>query len=406
MRLVIIGLGAAGFAAALAIKKTDRKAELTIIDEKDYDLMHPCGLPFALEGKVKIENLKHPVNIAGVEKIKGKAKSIDVKNKKVLLENKEVEYDKLLIATGSSPFIPQGMEKALVVKDPESVEEIQKKVKGKVTIVGAGAIGLETAFALSKKAEVEVIEMLSQCFPNQIDPDISGILEDYLKSCNIKLSFNKKLDKITQPTIMAEGIRPNTGITKDTGIKVDKAIIVDETMQTNIQDIYAAGDVIMTKSLVNQKPSPAWIASAAYKQGTVAGTNMAGGNSRFKGSLAPLVSVIGDIEVGATGFNSSAAKKFGYDIIEGKSRSRTKPDWFEDAEEIAVKLIADKKTGKVIGGQAIGKQVKSKIDILSIAISSGFSLQQLSDQELAYCPAVSQTYDVLTQAADLALRKI
>jgi len=123
MKLVIIGLGAAGFAAALAAKKTNRDTDITIIDEKDYDLLHPCGLPFALEGKIKLDDLKHSVSIAGINKIKGKAENIDVKNKIVIANNKKINYDKLLIVTGSSPFVPdiEDKEYAFTVKDIASI---------------------------------------------------------------------------------------------------------------------------------------------------------------------------------------------------------------------------------------------------------------------------------------------
>lgn len=414
MKLVIIGLGAAGFAAALAARKTARDAEITIIDDKDYDLMHPCGLPFALEGRIGLKSLKHPVNIAGINKIRGKAESIDIKDKRIVLENKkEIGYDRLLIATGSSPFVPniEGKEYAFTVKDPGSIEKMEDKIKTakKATVVGAGAIGLETAFALSKKGiKVEVVEMLSHCFPKAIDEDISKVLEEHLGKNNINLTFNKKLEKISKNelTIMAAGVRPNIGLIKGTGIKTgDFGIVANEKMQTSVKDVYAAGDIVESRSLINDKPFAAWIATTAYKQGTVAGINMAGGKAEFKGTLAPLISVIGDIEVGATGFNSYTAKKYGYETVEGKARSKTRPDWFGGAEDITVKVIADKKTGRILGGQAIGKNVKEKIDIISAAITAGFTLKQLSDLELAYCPAVSQTYDVLTQACDMGLRK-
>ena len=414
MKLVIIGLGAAGFAAALAARKTASNINIAIIDDKNYDLMHPCGLPFALEGKIKLEDLKHSVNISGANKIKGKAESIDVNNKTVLVKNKKISYDRLLIATGSSPFIPdiEGKESALIIKDMESIDKIKGKLKDSknALIVGAGAIGLETAYALSKRGlKVEVVEMLSHCFPKAIDADISKILESYLEKNKIKLVFNKKPEKIDKDslTILAAGVKPNLDLIKGSGVKTgDFGIVVNKDMQTNIKDIYAAGDCAESRSLINDKPFTSWIATTAYKQGTVAGINIADGKAEFNGTLAPLVSVIGGIEVGAAGFNSFFAKKYGYEIIEGKAKSKTRPEWFNGAEDITVKIIADKKTGKILGGQAIGKNVKEKIDVISTAISAGFTLQQLSDVELAYCPAVSQTYDVLTQACDLALRKI
>ena len=183
-QIVIIGLGTAGFAAALAARKNSRDTAIAIIDEKSYDLMHPCGLPFYLEGRIKnIEDLKHDLKLSAmkIEKITGKAVKIDAKNRIVETDkNKKISYDKLVIATGASPSIPQieGKEIAYVVDSLESVEKIKRAAKKgkKACVIGAGAIGLETAFALNKNGlDVSVIDMLPSSFPKAIDPDMSEI---------------------------------------------------------------------------------------------------------------------------------------------------------------------------------------------------------------------------------------
>ena len=131
-----------------------------------------------------------------------------------------------------------------------------------------------------------------------------------------------------------------------------------------------------------------------------------GGNLIYKGNLGTFVSVIGELEIAATGFNEFFAEQNGYNIVSAKAKSLTKPDWFPGGKEITVKILADKKTGKIIGGQAIGEGASHRINVLSAAIKAGFTLGDLSDLELAYCPGVSQHYDVLVMAADLGLRKL
>jgi len=206
-KLVIIGLGAAGFAAALSARKVDRSIDITIIDSKDYDLMHPCGLPFAIDGEVKLEELKHKINSEAMKlKLinKSKVTDIDTKDKTLTYQKGNQEntltYDKLIIATGSSPIKPkiEGIEdndNLFTIHTPEDVRKLittTKKIK-KANIIGAGAIGLETAIALNNKdVEVTITEALSSILPKSLDKDISEIIENSLKEKKIKLNLNKK----------------------------------------------------------------------------------------------------------------------------------------------------------------------------------------------------------------------
>ncbi|MBW2984784.1 FAD-dependent oxidoreductase [Candidatus Woesearchaeota archaeon] len=428
-KIVIIGLGAAGFAAALAIKKTDRKAEILFIDKKDYDLMHPCGLPYALEGKIPLDNLKHSI---GAERMKIDVKHesevtiLDTKKKEAITsKGDKINYDKLIIATGSSAFAPpvEGIENCFVVDCPENVERLEKAAKKakRAVVVGAGAIGVETAWALKERGlAVTIVDMLPTTFPKTIDQDMSAILEEYLKNNNIDFNLGKKLEKIEKDKVriegeeipaelivMATGVRANMKIAEKAGIKCSKfGIIVNEKMETSAKDVYAAGDCVEGVNIINKKPYVCQIASAAYKQGRVAGINTAGGKAVYPGATGTFVSVIGEIEVAATGFNSFFAEQNGYNVIVGKVKGSTLPDWMPGGKEVTVKLLADKKTKKVIGGQVVGSGAFARINVISTAIKAGFTLQQLLDTELAYCPAVSQVQDVLTLAAELGLRKL
>jgi len=438
MKIVILGLGTAGFAAALAIKKQDRKAEITIIDKKNFDLLHSCGLPYFLERKISsIETLKHDINakLMNIELINNsEATKIDHNNKKITYKNLETgeqsttNYDKLIICPGSYTFIPpiSGVENnnyIYKVADLKTTEQLDKAVENSKSaiVIGAGAIGIETAFALKKRdLDVTLVDMLPHAFPKAIDPDMSKILEQYLENKCIKLKLGKKLEKINQNQIhledetleadiivMATGVRPKIKLAGDSGILTDKGgIVVNEKLETKIPDIYAAGDCITTTNLITKKSFPAWLATTAYKQGTIAGINAAGGDKKISPTLATFVSVIGDIEVAATGLNIYFAEQNNYVIVVGKSKSTDMPEWMPGKEELTVKIITDKATQKIIGAQAIGKGAASRINIISTAIKSGMTLQQLSETEFAYCPAISQCYDVLSAAVDIALRKL
>lgn len=448
-KIVIIGLGVGGFIASKTAKKVNPDAQITIIDEKKYDMFSPCGLPFVMEGVVdKFDDIIHSLpteKMDMVKLLKHKATSIDTDNKVVTAvdmgtnEEKSIPYDSVIIATGASPFVPpipgahEYMDKGVfVVSNPEntrSIVEYSKNVSH-ATVVGAGAIGLETASAIAAHdIDVTIVEMLPNSFPRAIDPDISKILDKSLKKSGIKLMMGASLEKVsgddnhngnvtsitvageeikTDMVIMAAGVRPNPELAKDAGCELGNwAIKTNAKMETSIPGIYAVGDCVETVSPINHMPWMSQLATTAYRQGITAGTNAAGGYDSFGGSLTTFVSVVGGVEVAATGFNLFFAKAAGYDVVIGKASGFTKPDWYPGGKEITVKILADARTGKIIGGQAIGEEgAAARINIISVAIKAGMNVYDLYDVELAYCPAVSETYDPLSKACEFAIRKL
>ena len=426
-KYLILGLGTAGFAAALAIKKKDRQASITFIDKKNFDLLHSCGMPYAIEGKVSFDSLKHDIGSSkmGIKIIGSKATKIDAKSKVVEHEKGKEDYDKLIIALGSYAFMPpiDGIKNRNVfhVDDIENAKWISDNAKNvnSAVIIGAGAIGIETAFALKKRGlKVTIVEMLDYCFPKAIDKDISFVLEEHLKDNDIELLFGKKLEKIEEDgvvisgerikaeiVVMATGVKPRIKLAGDCGVLTDKfGIVLNDKMETNVKNIYAAGDCCQTVNFITGKKYPGLTATIAYKQGTIAGANAAGGSSAYKGAITSFVSAVGDMEVAATGLNSHFAE--GFEVVVGKSKGKDKPEWYPESKDLAVKILADKKTGKVIGGQAVGAGAGSVINVIATAIKGRMTLQDVSDIELSYCPEVSQAYPVLQQAVDLAIRKI
>jgi len=435
MKVVIIGSGTGGLFTAVTIKKRMRDAEIIFIDKKDFDLLHPCGLPYVIEGRVdSFDKLKDSLPEMGFTIMhKHEAVGIMHQEKKVLAkdldndEEKQIEYDKLVVATGASSFVPPvpGVELDGVYtldswEKSFALSEKANNVKNAV-VVGAGAIGLETANALKERGlEVTIVEMMPCALAKAIDPDMAKILQDHLEQKGIKMMFDAKLEaikgagKVEQVTVnssdlpadivvMAAGVRPNIEFLKESGMNIGKwGIIVDDKMRTSIQDVYAVGDIVQIKSLIDSRDWMMQLAVAAYKQGVVAGMDILGIEASYKGALTTFSTKISDLEIAATGFTTHCIP----DAIIGKASGHTKPKWCQGAVEITVKLLADM-NGRIVGGQAIGRAGSGhRIDIVATAITAGFTLQQLSETEMTYCPAVSETYDVLMQAADNALRKL
>lgn len=439
MKIVIIGSGTGALFTTLTIKKHNRDAEIIIIDKKDFELLHPCGLPYVIEGKINsFEDLKSKMPQLGQQFfLKTEIIGVNFNEKKVFaksLENNEkldISYDKLVIASGSSALIPpiegaiEHLNKGLFSIDNFENSfnlSVYAKKSSSAVVVGAGAIGLETAVALKKKGlDVTIVEMLDYALPKAIDKDISNILEEHLKSLGIKLLFNSKLEKVTgnekiesvtingeeiktDMVVMAAGVKPNIEYLNDSNLEIGKwGIIVNDKMQTNIPDVYAVGDCVQIKSMIDNRDWMMQLAVAAYKQGIVAGKNIVGQKKFYKGALTTFTSKIGDLEIAATGFNSHFS---GENIIIGKIKGQTKPEWCHGGADVTVKIIANKESGKILGGQAIGKVgAAERINVISTAIQARFDIYDLSETELTYCPQISETYDVLMQAVDNAIRK-
>lgn len=442
MEIIIVGLGAGGLFAAIAAKRQNRDAKVTVVEKRAYEMYSPCGMPFYLAGKVdSIEKLKHSANLDSMhiqKMLNCEVFNIDKENGILHVEDLTtheplaLNYDSLIIATGSSALIPpipnaqnlyrKGVFSIDTLEDVHLINEWVKTNK-KVVVVGAGAIGLETAHALSDRCKVTVVEMLGSALPKSIDEDMSKIVEEYLAADGITLLFNKKIEQIngvqklegitvsgemieSNTVIIAAGVKPNLGIAQKAGITIGQwGIQVNERMLTSHKNIYAVGDCVQIQSLINHKPWMMQLAVAAYQQGTVAGINAAGGSATYKGALTTFVSKIGEIEVAATGFNSVNAKD--YDILPVKVKGRSKPEWYPGSSEITLKLVVDRKSRKLLGGQAIAREGAAwRVNVISLAISAGMTVDELSKVEFAYCPAISETYDVLSQAADLAVRRL
>jgi NADPH-dependent 2,4-dienoyl-CoA reductase/sulfur reductase-like enzyme len=439
--IIIIGLGSGGFAALLAIRRIDPEALITIIERRSYDMFSPCGMPYAIEGIVDLEKLKF--SVPGDERLKKlmmhEAQAIDPVKRNVISKNLKTgdilstHYDSLIIARGAEPFVPpiQGAKENLgkgvyVLHDIESARKIMDHVPRakKAVVVGAGPIGLEICSALRTKGlEVVVVEMLSCAMPRALDRDMAKYVEKSLGENGIKSMFNKSVDSINGSpvssvsvgdekidadiVILASGVRSNFAMEKNAGIEPGKwGIKTNAAMETNIKGIYAIGDCIETVSLINHRPTMMQLSSSAYRQGIVAGTNAAGGYDTYEGALGTFVTVIGDLEVAATGFNESFAEASGYKIITGKAHGKNKPEYYPGAKDINVKIIADAKTGKVLGGQIVGDGAGARINVISMAIRCGLDVYSMSRTEIAYCPRVAENYDVLNKASDFAIRRL
>jgi NADH oxidase (H2O2-forming) len=207
---------------------------------------------------------------------------------------------------------------------------------------------------------------------------------------------------------MAGGVDSNIDLAEKIGIECERGSIkTNKKMETSAPDIYSIGDNCWSFNMIDDSPSRIALATTAYRQAMVAGVNAAGGDKEYDGTLGTFVSYVGELEVSATWYNTPGAEAAGFTVIGGRANTVNKPEWIPDAKEISVKILADAETGKLLGGQAIGKEGTDwRINMIALGIRMGMTLEEFATVELAYCPPVSELYDPLLMATDVALRRL
>jgi NAD(P)H-nitrite reductase large subunit len=315
MKYVIIGNSAAAVGCIEGIRKSDKQGSITVIsDEKHHVYSRPL-ISYYLAGKVTPENMVYRkedfYKKNGVELLLGiRAQSIDAKKKTVALEDgKTVEYDKLLIATGSSPFVPptEGLKDQnnvftfLKYDDALGIEKLLTK-QSKVVVIGAGLIGLKAAEGLAPVAgSVNVVEMAPRVLPMILNDEAAKPVQKRIEENRVtfhlgtvaaKVVGDKRVEKVILKDgtelecdilVMGVGVRPNVAEAKAAGVEVNRGIIIDDNMRTNVADIYAAGDVTESTDVITGERKIMALWPNAYAQGYAAGLDMSGASEEFDG---------------------------------------------------------------------------------------------------------------------------
>jgi NADPH-dependent 2,4-dienoyl-CoA reductase/sulfur reductase-like enzyme/rhodanese-related sulfurtransferase len=430
MRILVIGAVAAGTSASAKARRNDDEAEI-VIYEKDMEVSYSgCGLPYYIGGEIGDTSeltprdsifFKKKYNIdvfTGHEvlNINSKIKKLTVKN----LYSGEVfvdKYDKLIIATGATPFVPniKGIESENVffLRNVQSAKNIRNFIENNkpkyAVIAGTGFVGFEMLENLmAEGVNVTIVEKQGKIAPN-LDEDMAAFLENVLIKKGISILKNTSIALITKDkviledgsevkshmVIMATGVSPNVSLAKKAGVEVGVtgAIKVNNKMETNIQDIYAAGDCIETFSVITGKPVYRPLGSTANKTGRIAGDVVTGGSLEYRGNLGTGIFKLFDMTVANTGLSEKEAKAEGYEIVVCHSIKPDKPDYFH-GKEMVIKAIADKKTERIVGVQIVGYAgVDKRIDVFATLITYGAKVDELFHLDLAYAPPFSTTKD-------------
>ena len=452
--IVIIGGVAAGLKAASKVRRGDAHAIITVIERGEIVSYGACGMPYVVSKDISsIEHLMMTpagsMRNAGFFKAtknldvltRTEALLIDRKAKTVRVkalatgEESDIPYDKLVIATGSTPVrIPfPGVELGNIFPmwHPYDARDIRAllengQVKNAV-IIGAGLVGIEMAEAFHRwGVHVSIVEMQDHVFPAFLDEEIALPVEKYAREKGIDIRTREKVqrfegdgvvrsvvtDKGTLPAdvvILAVGVKPTTKLAQEAGLLlgVSGTIAVNEFMQTTDPDIYAGGDCVENTHMVTGKKAFVALGSIANKHGRVIGENICGGKVKFRGILGTVVVRLLDMNIGKTGLTEKEAKEAGYEVVTTMTTGHDRAHYMPGARLITLKLIADARTRQVLGVQAFGEgEVAKRIDVVAAVLTFGGTIDDLFDIDLSYAPPYNNAIDNAAAAANTLMNKI
>jgi len=317
-KYVIIGAGPAGISACKSIRSIDGTGSILLISKSHpHSQIFLTDILFSPDRENEIKRDLNLFKVLGIETLFGeRVVNIEPENNVLALENKKIIFEKLLLSTGSIPALPRlkGVEEILTfvsLEDAVKLREILVSVR-KVAIVGAGAIGIELAYALSKKGfYVQLIELMDRLLPAVLDKKFSEILEKYLKCKGVELFLGRSVSEIKQDegykillsdgttlsadvVVFATGVKPNISLAKKANLLTNVGIIVNEYFETSKKNVYAAGDVAESYNFLKKREiSYSWF--RACEHGRIAGYNMAGKKVEYKGDVKGIF--IKDIEM-------------------------------------------------------------------------------------------------------------
>ncbi|WP_141603763.1 FAD-dependent oxidoreductase [Terrilactibacillus laevilacticus] len=450
MKIVIIGSVAAGTSVAAKARRNTEEVEIVVYDQ-DKDISYSvCGIPYFIGEEVEsIEKLtprnaswfkkRYNVDIftehrvTHIDPIKKQLQILDLQTGQTKIDT----YDALVLAMGASPVIPDifigkqwsNIFQVRTIGQAELLHSfIQFQQPKRAVIVGAGFIGLEMAEQLVKSGlEVTLIQRAKQVMKH-MDEDMAYRVEENLRMNGVRVLLNTEIKEImgedqinrliikngetldTDLVILATGVSPNTQLAQEVGVEVGStgAIKVNTKMQTNINDIYAVGDIAESYSLITGGPIYRPLGSTANKMGRIAGDVITGGTLEHRGILGTGIVRIFDMAIAQTGLTEKEARDAGFDVAVLYNIKPDKADYL-GGKELTIKAIADKADGRLLGAQITGVNgVDKRIDVLATAISFHAKVEDLFHLDLAYAPPFATTKDPVLytgMALDNALKK-
>ncbi len=433
--LLIIGGSDAGISAALRAREVDPGWHVRLVVADGFPNYSICGLPFYLSGETpRWESLAHrtraEIENKGIELLLDTvAERIDPAEHLVAVRDasgalRDLTYDRVVISTGAAPAKPpiRGLETPGVyllhtMADSFAVHEhLASRAPRSAVIVGAGYIGLEMADALRHRGlEVNVFETVSSVLQT-VDPELGRRVQKELEHHGVRVRLGVPIQAIERDghgiavvdgegkrlqadlAIVATGVRPSVELARAAGAATGErgALRVSRAMETNLPDVYAAGDCVETHHRLTEAPTYLPLGTTAHKQGRVAGENAVGGSARFEGSLGTQAVKVFGLVVGRTGFRDDEARRHGFDPLTTETTAWDHKAYYPGATEVRVRVTGDRRTGRLLGAQVLGSygaEISKRVDVFATAIFHGMQVDAVEHLDLTYTPPLSSPWD-------------
>jgi len=446
-KVLIIGGSDAGISAALRARECDPTSEIEVVLEDSYPNYSIRGIPYYVSDEVADwRNLAHrtidDLEATGMRlRLDTVAQAIDIERREVLVTGSDgrearLAYDKLIIGTGAVPIRPaidgietlgpaDGVHLLHSMADTFALARtLNERKPDRAVIVGAGYIGLEMADALTLRGlSVTQIEQLPEVLPT-VDPELGARVHAVLEANGVEVITGTAVSRLsaTESGVLVEavsadgaltwtaelvlvvvGVRPEASLAAEAGATLGAkgAIAVDCQMRTNLPDVYAAGDCVVTRHrLLGEAYVP--LGTTAHKQGRIAGENAVGANREFAGSIGTQVVKIFDHVAARTGVRDHEATTAGFDPLTIDSQADDHKAYYPGSRKIHARVTGDRLTGQLLGVQLFGHittHVAKRIDTAATAIYHGMSVDELNDLDLSYTPPLGSPWDAMQSVA-------
>ena len=440
-RIVVVGGDAAGMrAASVAKRRGGDDVDVVVFERGAHTSYALCGLPYFVGGLVHGAD-----RLVARTPEQHRENGIDVRMghdvRAVALGAHEVEvvgphgdvtrerYDRLVLATGAAPVRPPlpgidapGVSSIHSIPDAVALDALLRdRQPRRAVVVGGGYIGLEMVEAfLLRGLEVTLVEKLTQPMAT-LDPEMAERVADALVALGVDTRLGVGVEGFetgadgwitgvateqgivpADVVVLGLGVRPRAELARDAGIEIGPtgAIATDDHQRTSAPDVFAAGDCAQTTNRVSGKP--AWVAlgTHANQQGRVVGENVVGGDATFPGVLGTAVTKVCDTEIARTGLNRREAADAGFDVAAAITEGRTRAGYYPGVSKMAVKVVAEAASGRMLGAQIVGgKGAAKRVDAFAVAIWNGMTVEEFAQLDLGYAPPFSTPIDVSLLAA-------
>jgi len=442
-RLAVIGGDAGGMSAATQARRLDPSLEIVAFERTEWTSYSACGIPYVVGGEIgAVDELivrspqEHRDQSHIDVRVRHEVMSIDLPSGRLEVRDHvrgrtiQVPFDMLLLGMGARPMRPDlpGIDLPIVhgvqtLHDATQLLQYAERSRcSDVVVVGGGYIGLELAEAfVQREARVTVVESQPHVM-STLDGDMAAPVEEAMRKLGIELRLNSEVLSFEEDAVVTRdgriaadlvvvgiGVEPNSELARDAGIElgVRRSVRVDRRQQTSAPNVWAAGDCVESYHLVSRRPVHVALGTVANRQGRVAGINMGGGYAAFAGIVGTAVTRICATEVSRTGLNEREARDAAFEFVTATVDSTTTASYFADAPTITVKLLAERRSGRIIGAQIVGGRGAGKrIDVAAAAITAGMDAGQLVDLDFGYAPPVSPLWDPIASAARAILSKL